>query len=270
MTPPRIMPMVAMIFFRIPRPKNARARPRTTKMPAIARTRLGSRFSIAILGCNHFAGSIRMRRRKTSWPHSTSPHLHRGQNIFMAPRSFSWHGRKSEAFDGGGAEDGRDVVDRGIWVRDRPDVEHRGAIRIRNCGDSARYHREGRRVGGLGVFRRQRPRHHRRDGHLHRGAEPRRRQGTEELVGESLVPGEALLSPARDGLRPMKVMVLDGCVDEPSNFGVPVTATVRGPMQAVRAMHHHCTRYSQWSSPDRAHRVLVTVPATPRAFRIPS
>lgn len=68
----------------------------------------------------------------------------------------------------------------------------------------------------------------------------------------------------------MKVVILDGYVDEPSNFGVPGTATVRGPMQAVRGMHHHCTRYSQWSSPDRAHRVLVTVPATPRAFRIPS
>ena len=68
----------------------------------------------------------------------------------------------------------------------------------------------------------------------------------------------------------MKVVILDGYVDEPSNLGVPGTATVRGPMQAVRGMHHHCTRYSQWSSPDQAHRVLVTVPATPRAFRIPS
>src|SRR2546422_967564 len=33
--------------------------------------------------------------------------------------------------------------------------------------------------------------------------------------------GEALLSPARHGLRPMKVVILDGYVDEPSNFGVP-------------------------------------------------
>src|SRR2546422_898360 len=33
--------------------------------------------------------------------------------------------------------------------------------------------------------------------------------------------GEALLSPRRHGIRPMKVVILDGYVDEPSNFGVP-------------------------------------------------
>src|SRR2546425_10965923 len=33
--------------------------------------------------------------------------------------------------------------------------------------------------------------------------------------------GEALLSPPRHGFRPMKVVILDGYVDEPSNFGVP-------------------------------------------------
>src|SRR2546427_10712345 len=33
--------------------------------------------------------------------------------------------------------------------------------------------------------------------------------------------GEALLSPARHGLRPMKVVILDGYVDDPSNFGGP-------------------------------------------------
>ena len=32
---------------------------------------------------------------------------------------------------------------------------------------------------------------------------------------------EALLSPGRHGSRPMKVVILDGYVDEPSNFGVP-------------------------------------------------
>ncbi len=70
----------------------------------------------------------------------------------------------------------------------------------------------------------------------------------------------------------MKVVILDGYVDEPSNFGVPpyISPYPRYVAGAVRETHHHCTRYSQWSSPDRAHRVLVTVPATPRDLRIPS
>src|SRR3989442_1672910 len=33
--------------------------------------------------------------------------------------------------------------------------------------------------------------------------------------------GEAFLSPPRHGFRPMKFVILDGYVDEPSNFGVP-------------------------------------------------
>src|SRR5439155_16718613 len=108
-------------------PKNANTRPTTMSTPAIAQMRVGGRKSRnAMRWMESFCWEYKNPSKENPLTGLNVLHLHIGRNIFMDPRSFSAHGRKYEAIDGGGAEDGRDVVDRGIRVRDRPDVEHRG------------------------------------------------------------------------------------------------------------------------------------------------
>src|SRR2546428_14189839 len=52
--------------------------------------------------------------------------------------------------------------------------------------------------------------------------------------------GEALLRRPRHGFRPMKVVILDGYVDEPPNFGVPryISPYPRYVAGAVRDARH--------------------------------
>src|SRR6267378_1654734 len=268
-TPPRIMPMRAMILFQIPRPQNAKASPRTTNAAPTATAMVGSRAGSCGVGITgeSFCSEYKNPSKGTPAQGTSPPVFITDQLFYEATPRFPRHGGGIEVHNGAGAEDDLDIAGGGLRIRDRLALE-----RGRHERADVRGHQydSSQGCGRVGDLRGDSSRPDRRDGGPHHPRGPPRPERILGRRGERSSRGEVLLSPAGHRLRSLKVVALDGYVDGSPNLGVPGKATVRGPMRAVRGMHHHCTRYSQWSSPDRAHRVLVTVPATPRAFRIPS
>src|SRR5207245_5466880 len=171
-------------------------------------------------------------RRRGAGSRQTAPERN-GEFFYpklFAPYSGVGYGRDQATLNGRSSEDDRNVPGRGLRFHHRAHVEQRGARRTRDGEHPADRAEQRRQLGRLGL---------RAD---HGGGPHGRHDRVDHRRGPlgKQVVGEALLSRPGHGFRPMQVVIIDGYVDEASNFGVPpyLSPYTRYVDGAVRAAGH--------------------------------